>query len=288
MRLAAQETAATSVVPACFDVPEARRSFRELQHPIAPRSTSASAHTATGLCRLRVEGSLVADSLHPVSKTARFSCGNGNVLVAVDPKGVATLARRELRRGMPYRCPVCRAAVVLHGRRRRADLLVEDGVRPRFTVEIQDSPISVDEMKARERLDRAAGCAATCWIFTERRISPLVFEPPPWPARRVEARIPGELRWRWHVTHLPVLCLHVERRRLYGLHLGSVVRGTTAWVDAGGNPRITPARRLRSRSTVLTEPLSFVPELGRGRYGGPVVTFERPALTSNGHAGPRV
>ena len=234
------------------------------------------------------------------------------MLVAVDPRGAPTLAARGLDRAVHRRCPQCGAVVVLRaGRRvvahfahrpdsacaaageslrhvlakrilldalaargmtvaveaplgpaRRADLLVTDGAR-RFTIEVQDSPITVEAMKARERADRRAGCAATCWIFTDRRVPAAVWEPA-WPERLPEARLPDELRWRWHATRLPVLCLRLDPARLYGLELGPVVRGPA------------PARRLKTRHTVLPIPLTFEPVVARGRYGD-VLTFARRA-----------
>lgn len=158
-------------------------------------------------------------------------------------------------------------------RSRRADLLVEDDHGTRFTIEIQDSPISPDDMKARERSDRGAGCVATCWIFTSNRVAASAWEHDPTGAAP-EVRFPNEMRYRWNATHLPVIVLRLEERRLYGMRLAPIDRPGSEWYDSQASLQSSMDYRLRSTFAVDVQALSFTPQVVRGRYDRLHVTFE--------------
>jgi Competence protein CoiA-like family len=159
---------------------------------------------------------------------------------------------------------------------RRADLLVRDDSEVQFTVEVQDSPISPEEMKARERADRAAGCVDTCWIFTDARVraafKPSAGDDP------TEVRLPEDVRYRWNATRQPVLVLRVDRGELVGMRLASIDRPADEWYDESGQLQSSMGYTLRSTFAVDIQPLGFMPTGVPDRYGRPHITFEpRPA-----------
>jgi hypothetical protein len=156
---------------------------------------------------------------------------------------------------------------------RRADLLVADEDGKRFTIEIQDSSISVDEMKARERADKAAGCFATCWVFTDNRLPDDFWELRS-DGQATEARLPNEMRYRWHATHRPVLVLRLSDSRLVGLRLTPVDRPGEQWFDSEGTPQSSSDSTLRATFGVEVEELTFMPYGVADRYRRLQISFE--------------
>lgn len=85
--------------------------------------------------------------------------------------------------------------------RRRVDVAVTltatSGEQFRIAVEVQDSPISVDEIKRRIGLDRQAGFFCTVWVFTQHRLRASLDAP-----QGAESRLPNEVvylenRYKW-------------------------------------------------------------------------------------------
>jgi competence CoiA-like predicted nuclease len=73
---------------------------------------------------------------------------------------------------------------------RRVDVAVTMPTGHRVAVEVQDSAISVGEMRRRNRADRRSGFFGTVWVFTSSRAARLLT------AREDhEVRVPDEIRW---------------------------------------------------------------------------------------------
>jgi hypothetical protein len=128
---------------------------------------------------------------------------------------------------------------------RRVDVAVtltdRVGRRRRIAVEVQDSPISVDEVKRRTRADRAAGFFATVWVFTTDRLPNVRRCLPDW-----ECRLPEEVRyltnrWTWSV---PVL--DVDREQLLVVNTMEVDRAAQPYIDRDGEEGYNRAHTLRS------------------------------------------
>lgn len=117
---------------------------------------------------------------------------------------------------------------------RRADLLVADDAGVRFTIEMQDSAISPDQMKLRERADQSPGCFATCWTFTDNRVP-----------RSVEdlGRFTGGIGF----PHLPLLVFASTRGELCEMRLATIDRPGCGWYEEEGNVQSSADYQLRSR-----------------------------------------
>jgi hypothetical protein len=164
---------------------------------------------------------------------------------------------------------------------RRADLLVASP-RGRFTIEVQDSRISVEEMKAREAQDKRAGCVTTCWVFTEKRLPGAVFahlETTETTIRTTEVRVAADIRYRWNATHLPVLVLRGDR--LFGLTLEPIWRDGEDYYDEYGDYQSRDGRWLQTTFTLRYDLLGFTPVLDTDRYGRGHVGFA-PATQRTG------
>lgn len=133
---------------------------------------------------------------------------------------------------------------------RRVDVAVS-GRSGRIAVECQDSPISVDAIRARNRVDRRLGFDATLWIWVGGRAARLA------QAELGEARIPDEMRW----------LADRYRAGLFAMDpAGEVRRYWLARVTRGGDDewgRIYTPKTIRSaRSTVC----DFALDLAETRF----------------------
>jgi competence CoiA-like predicted nuclease len=153
---------------------------------------------------------------------------------------------------------------------RRADLLVTSpNSGKRFTIEIQDSRITPDGMKIRERADRSHGCIATCWIFTDKRLSHMAWDDVIY--NEAEVRLPDDIRYRWHATHVAIPLL--RNRRLALVTPEAVSRDSNEWHDEYGDLQIADGRQLRATFTLKIAAATFRPSLLEDRYGRPAVSF---------------
>ncbi|MDT0468816.1 hypothetical protein RM764_38575 [Streptomyces sp. DSM 41699] len=112
--------------------------------------------------------------------------------------------------------------VVHHEAGRRVDVAValtgSTGRQRNVAVEVQDSPIQVDTMQARGRLDRALGYDATAWIFSRHRADALLRAEP----GRTQVRAPEEMLWVVDRTGQGMHIIDPEARSIRRIVFGSV------------------------------------------------------------------
>lgn len=140
------------------------------------------------------------------------------------------------------------------------------GVQRRVAVEVQDSPIQVETMKDRVRLDRRIGYDATAWVFTSHRAGRLM--------DGGEARIPPEMRW---VANRYGVGIHViDSSTMWNLDLDSVHREgeTYTWYERGEEMyEDYPGRTLRATKTVTRQRVSFRITASRTRFSEWAIQF---------------
>jgi len=122
----------------------------------------------------------------------------------------------------------------------------------RVAVEVQDSPIDVDKMKHRTKLDRRAGYLTTLWVFTENRL-PAAFDN----NGSAEARVPDELQWVSRRYQQGIPLLDTRTGQLVTVTLGPVVRDGSEWYGAGGEQCASNARTLRSTYALVADAAEF-------------------------------
>ncbi|WP_370362115.1 competence protein CoiA [Catenulispora sp. MAP12-49] len=107
---------------------------------------------------------------------------------------------------------------------RRVDVGVEvraaDGTAVYVAVEVQDSPISVEMMRARMRADRRIGYQATAWLFTSHRAVALTIAH----GGDLETRVPNEMLYVANRYGLDVPIIDPEQRRIFRARLSRVTR----------------------------------------------------------------
>lgn len=156
------------------------------------------------------------------------------------------------------------------GRRIDVSVIVPtvDGNTGRVAVEVQDSPISVEEIKRRMAADRRNGFLGTAWVFTGRRFDLLL------PARDgAERRIPEEMRYLDNRFSQGVFLLDAANRQVWQVFFTSVVRSGTSveWYEPGGvlEGRDYPGRRLRAVKEIYAHQVGFRLTCRTTRYHRP-------------------
>jgi Competence protein CoiA-like family len=158
---------------------------------------------------------------------------------------------------------------------RRVDVAVTVGDGHRIAIEVQDSAIAVDQMKARTKADRRAGFFATVWVFTSGRAARLL-------AGRdgTEVRIPTEMRWVSDRYGLGVFVIDEQAGRMWRFDLGGVTRagGSSEWYTERGELETVgyPDRHLRATKTAWRTETEFGLALCPTRYH----TSQKPDWTA--------
>ncbi|MER7114143.1 competence protein CoiA family protein [Saccharomonospora azurea] len=158
-------------------------------------------------------------------------------------------------------------------RDRRIDVLVgiptPAGVRT-VAVEVQDSKISVEDIKRRNKADRQAGHVGTLWTFTRRRMTQIVDAA----ESEQECRVPDDVRYIANRTGGPVHIIDPDNTAMLAVKFQTVVRegGTSEWYDEDGELQweTYPDRVLKSVKTpVLVDGAGFRLRAVAGRYHSP-------------------
>lgn len=147
-----------------------------------------------------------------------------------------------------------------HGR--RVDVAVTTPSGHRVAVEVQDSAISVEDAKARTRLDRRLGFLGTLWVFTDRRAHALLaVAQPPGSDNYIECRVPKEMLWVDNRFGQGVFVLDVDDAAVWHLRLGSAFE--REGYDEYGDVHYYQPRTLKHVTCTPAEfDLTFLP----GRY----------------------
>jgi hypothetical protein len=134
--------------------------------------------------------------------------------------------------------------------------------RRRVAVEVQDSPIAVDEVKRRTAADRNAGFFATAWVFTHNRL------PGIWgvlPGN--ELRLPEEMHYVANRWGRPIAVLHVDAQTILLVGTAEAVRHGATWYDVNAEEeRSTGGHRLKKTREVHTAVAEFALAALAGRY----------------------
>lgn len=151
---------------------------------------------------------------------------------------------------------------------RRVDVAVTVPSGHRVAVEVQDSAISVTEMKRRNNADRRSGFFGTVWVFTSRRAARLL-------AARAdhEIRVPDEIRWVQDRYGKGVFVIDERAGRMWRCHFGRIVRPGEyhEWYDPDGELQSVdyPERTLKSTKTVSRVGTGFTLRATPSRYHRP-------------------
>lgn len=138
----------------------------------------------------------------------------------------------------------------------------------RIAVEVQDSAITVDEMKRRMKADKASGFFGTVWVFTSARAAKLL-------GVRVghEVRVPAEIRWLENRYRLGVFVIDENEERMWRCRFGSVVRtgDSASWYTLEGEFANVdyPDRTLVATRTVARTETGFSLDVAAARYDKP-------------------
>jgi hypothetical protein len=151
---------------------------------------------------------------------------------------------------------------------RRVDVAVTVPTGERVAVEVQDSAISVEEMKRRNHADRRRGFYGTVWVFTSSRAARILA------AREDhEVRIPNEIRWIHDRYGQGVFVIDENSGRLWRCHFGEIVRHgeSREWYTEHGELTGVnyPDQTLRSTKTVSRTEVGFTLTSRRARYDRP-------------------
>jgi hypothetical protein len=135
-----------------------------------------------------------------------------------------------------------------------------------IAVEVQDSAIQVDTMKARVAADRRIGYHATAWLFTSHRAAALMYAQPDH-----EVRIPDEMLWVDNRYGQGVPIIDPEERAIWVASLGSVHREgeSYSWYTEDGDETGVdyPGRTLRKTKTVGRKRGTFRLRTVPGKFG---------------------
>ncbi|MFE1463944.1 competence protein CoiA [Streptomyces nigra] len=133
-------------------------------------------------------------------------------------------------------------------------------------VEVQDSAIQVDTMKARVAADRRIGYDATAWLFTSSRAFSLLYAQPDH-----EVRVPDEMLWVANRYGQGIPIIDPEARTISVASLGSIHRDgeSRSWYDADGDLTGVDyqGRTLRKTKTVARRPGGFQFQMVPGKFG---------------------
>ncbi|MEV4249355.1 competence protein CoiA family protein [Streptosporangium canum] len=100
----------------------------------------------------------------------------------------------------------------------------------RVAVEVQDSAIDVETMKARTRIDRSLGFIGTLWVFTDKRAKVLLDVT----GADIEVRIPNEMLWVDHRYRQGVFVLDLDAAAVWNIELGPPHVRISEWYDGDG------------------------------------------------------
>lgn len=115
---------------------------------------------------------------------------------------------------------------------RRVDVAVTVGDKGhRVAVEVQDSAIAVETMKARTRIDRALGFLGTMWVFTDKRAQALLSVAD----TDVEVKIPNEMLWVDRRYQQGIFVLDLGAEAAWNIELGPPHLRHSEWYDQDGN-----------------------------------------------------
>jgi hypothetical protein len=151
--------------------------------------------------------------------------------------------------------------------RRRVDVAVTlNGRRGpvRIAVEVQDSAISVDEVKRRTAADRRSGFLATVWVFTTSRVRRARGAFP-----GAERRLPEEMRYLSNRWKVPLHILDVRRETLMLMRTADASRPETTHYDENGDEHWHPGRVLRSTREIFLGGGQFRLIAAQGPYAKP-------------------
>ncbi|MFE2078018.1 competence protein CoiA [Streptomyces misionensis] len=134
-----------------------------------------------------------------------------------------------------------------------------------IAVEVQDSAIQVDTMKARVAADQRIGYAATAWLFTSNRAANLLYAQP-----EHEVRVPDEMLWVSNRYGQGIPIIDPETRTITVASLGSIHRDgeSRSWYDEHGDLTGAeyPGRTLRKTKTVNHQPGGFQFRMVPGKF----------------------
>jgi len=148
--------------------------------------------------------------------------------------------------------------------RRRIDVAVTLAGRRgpvRIAVEVQDSAISVEEVKRRTVADRRSGFLATVWVFTTGRVRRAKGAFP-----GAERRLPEEMRYLTNRWKVPLHLLDVRRETLMLMRATEASRPETTHYDQDGDEHWHPGRALRSTRRIYLGGGEFRLIPARGPY----------------------
>lgn len=116
---------------------------------------------------------------------------------------------------------------------RRVDVAVtvpERGGSYRVAVEVQDSAISVETMKARTRIDQSLGFTGTLWVFTDKRARALLSVSD----GDTEVRIPNEMLWVDHRYRQGIFVLDLGQVAVWNIALAPPYTRDNEWYTPDG------------------------------------------------------
>ncbi|MGY1901166.1 competence protein CoiA [Nocardia gipuzkoensis] len=153
---------------------------------------------------------------------------------------------------------------VHHRHGRRVDVAVTVPARAgsaRVAVEIQDSAISVEDMKARTRIDRRVGFLHTLWVFTDHRAQVLLDIAQTLLEEGIETRVPREFLWVDNRHYEGIFVLDVDTETVWNLQLHPVQERES--YDQDAQPHYYTPRTLKH---VTASPATFTLSCRPGRY----------------------
>lgn len=156
-------------------------------------------------------------------------------------------------------------------------LIDRAGSARRIAVEVQDSAISVEEVKRRTAADRQAGFFATLWVFTLSRLRRARSALP-----GCELRLPEEMRYLINRWRAPIAVLDIEHEQLLLVSTETAVRDGNLYYDANGDEQWSAGRTLKATKEVFTSTGEFALTAIRGRYASP----GRPDFTAGFRSAP--
>jgi hypothetical protein len=159
-----------------------------------------------------------------------------------------------------------------HGR--RVDIAVAvpaaGGGYASIAVEVQNSPITVPEIKRREFVDRRLGYFATVWVFTLDRLPRLIRVLP-----GDTLRIPDEMRYLVSRWEHPLNFIDTKNNRMLHVSTERAYAETTSYYDSSGDLQEGGGQRLKQTRHVSVTEATYVlaQAAGQARFGGITAVF---------------
>lgn len=146
--------------------------------------------------------------------------------------------------------------------------------RPRVAVEVQDSAIAVETMKARSRIDRTLGFIGTMWVFTDKRAKALL-DITAEDDEDLEVRIPNEMLWVDSRYQQGIFVLDLDAAAVWHIELGPPHVRNNEWYDSDGDEH-SSSYMPRTLRCPIKHAADFVLTCVPGRYPGEwAVVFAR-------------